>query len=175
MQETPQYMEEEFIIWNSTLGIRDYVMIGEVESTADTTNAWLDEPYEMVGPFCLDELLLCGQISFEACIVMSKKCWEEGKKSFCETSFAEQQRIQQEFNEELKKHNKKKKEQNIHAKHLSEKEHRELLSLPLEGLLEVTQIKAAFRKIAKTAHPDVGGSHELFVQLTQARDALLGD
>jgi malonyl CoA-acyl carrier protein transacylase len=29
------------------------------------------------------------------------------------------------------------------------------------------------RRIAKEAHPDVGGSHEQFVRISQARDALL--
>jgi len=40
-------------------------------------------------------------------------------------------------------------------------------------LLEVSQIKSAFRVIAKKTHPDVGGSHEKFIKITQARDALL--
>ena len=50
---------------------------------------------------------------------------------------------------------------------------RALLALPAEEILEVKQVKAAYRRLVKTAHPDVGGSHERFVQITEARDILL--
>jgi curved DNA-binding protein CbpA len=32
---------------------------------------------------------------------------------------------------------------------------------------------AAFRRLAKTAHPDVGGSNERYRRIASARDALL--
>ena len=32
----------------------------------------------------------------------------------------------------------------------------------------------AFRRLAQKAHPDTGGSHELFIRITEARNALLG-
>ena len=39
--------------------------------------------------------------------------------------------------------------------------------------LEEAQIKTAYRRLAKEAHPDVGGSQEKFVQITEAYNALL--
>jgi curved DNA-binding protein CbpA len=52
-------------------------------------------------------------------------------------------------------------------------EHREVLDLPMEGALEPSEITAAFRRLAKTAHPDAGGSNERYRAITEARDALL--
>jgi curved DNA-binding protein CbpA len=137
-------MDEEYIIYNPTLGISDFVTVGEVETSSNETNAWLEDPYDMVGPFDLDELKSNGQISFAACFVMSRQRWKE------ERIF-----LQQEHFEDNKR------------------EHRELLCLPTEGKLEVSQIKAAYRKIIKKVHPDVGGSHEKFIEITKARDTLL--
>ena len=51
--------------------------------------------------------------------------------------------------------------------------HRQILDLPIEGLLKVSQIKMAFRLLAKKSHPDTGGSHEQFIEITKAHDALL--
>lgn len=171
MQDMTKYLEDDFIIWNGTFGVRDFVTLGEVDRTSGITEVWLDEPYEFVGPLSLEELINCGQICFEACIVMTQQRWNEGKVAFQEAAFSEQCRIQRELNEDIKRRNKNRQYQSLQ----SEKEHRQLLSLPLEGVLEVMQIKAAFRKLAKTAHPDVGGSHEFFVKITEARDFLLGE
>lgn len=173
MQDMTAYLEDDFIIWNGTLGIRDFVTIGEVKTDSELTQIWLDEPYEFVGPLCLEELIACGQIKFEACIIMTEKTWHEGKDAFHEAAYSEQCRIQRELNEDLKRHNKKRQQFMQTNSEYSEKEHRELLDLPLEGLLEVSEIKSAFKKLAKTAHPDVGGSHELFVKITEAKDILL--
>ena len=52
-------------------------------------------------------------------------------------------------------------------------EHRKTLELPTEGELEPAEIKAAFRRMAKTAHPDAGGSGEDYRRIAEARDALL--
>ncbi len=171
MQDCTKYLESNFIIWNGTLGVRDFVTIGEIDSKTNT--AWLDDPYEMVGPFCLEELFSIGQISFAACLVMTEKRWQEGKKEFQQEAYKNQCKVQRELNEEIKLHNQKRQQfQNILDQH-SEREYRELLSLPLEGVLEVSQIKAAYRLIVKKVHPDVGGSHEKFIKITQARDTLL--
>ena len=56
---------------------------------------------------------------------------------------------------------------------VDERQHRATLNLPSEGALAPAQIKAAFRRLAQKAHPDRGGSHERFVRLAEARDALL--
>jgi len=47
---------------------------------------------------------------------------------------------------------------------------REVLGLPVRDLSE-EEINAAFREKAKTAHPDVGGSHDAMAELTAARVA----
>jgi predicted outer membrane protein len=54
-----------------------------------------------------------------------------------------------------------------------DQEHREVLNLPLEGALKPSEINAAFRRLAKTAHPDAGGSDEHYRRIAEARDALL--
>jgi hypothetical protein len=54
-----------------------------------------------------------------------------------------------------------------------DREHREALDLPIDGALKPSQIKAAFRRLAKTAHPDAGGSDERYRRIAEARDALL--
>ena len=41
-----------------------------------------------------------------------------------------------------------------------DQERREVLNLPMEGSLKPSEINAAFRRLAKTAHPDAGGSDE---------------
>lgn len=168
-----EYLYEDFIIWNPTLGIRDLVTIGEIKTTENTTQAWLDDPYDMVGPFSLDELLTKGEISFEACVVMTKEKWQKDQKRLKKESYKKQQKIHEEFYNDINRHNKRKRESYNSSDHLNEKDSRQLLNLPLEGVLKVTQIKTAFRKVAKSAHPDVGGSHEKFVQITKAKDALL--
>jgi hypothetical protein len=144
-------LEEDFIIYNINLGICDFVTIGKVETNGDTTQAWLDEPYEIVGPFCVDELLHDGKIDFAACIVMSKKRYKQEKNFLYQKS------------------------SKIHAKSnfSDETKYRELLCLPLNGRLDISQIKTAFKHIVKTVHPDVGGSHEKFIEITRARDVLV--
>lgn len=165
--------EEELIIWNSALGIRDFVTIGEIEESADKRDAWLEVPYEMVGPFCLDELAQYGRISFAACIVMTRKRWQTDQVQLRQESFARRQRAEQELYEELKAFNRQKQMYQATLDTQSEKAHRKLLELPLEGLLEVVEIKTAYRQVAKRAHPDTGGSSEHFFQIKEARDALI--
>lgn len=168
MHEDKYYLEEDFIIWNSEFGVRDFVSIGEV----DTKNrkAWLEEPYEIVGPFCLDELFNNGLISFEACVVMSKNRWQKDRILLQQESLKKQQEAQKRFYDEIRQYNKKR--QNTLNQNY-EKEYRELLCLPLDDKLEEIQIKMAFKKVAKNVHPDVGGSHEKFILITEARDILL--
>lgn len=168
MHQFEACLEKDFIIWNSEFGVCDFVTIGEVDS--NNKKAWLAEPYEMVGPFCLDELCHTGQISFEACVVMSKQRWQTKQSFLRNESFKKQQKAQEKFTQEIHGHNKKRQ---FSSKQCCEKEHRELLYLPLEEQLEEIQIKMAFKKVAKKTHPDVGGSHEKFIKITQARDFLL--
>jgi hypothetical protein len=54
-----------------------------------------------------------------------------------------------------------------------DQEHREVLNLPMEGVLKPSEINATFRRLATTAHPDAGGSDEHYRRIAEARDALL--
>ena len=71
------------------------------------------------------------------------------------------------FNDDHRRHS-------PHHPPFDERPHREALNLPINGQLEPSQIKTAYRRLAQKTHPDVGGSHELFVRITEARNALLG-
>ena len=51
---------------------------------------------------------------------------------------------------------------------------RRLLGLPSGGALAEPDIQAAFKRMAKTAHPDRGGSTHAFTALVRARDVLTG-
>ena len=51
--------------------------------------------------------------------------------------------------------------------------YRQLLGLPFGRHLPATEIHRAFKRAAKTAHPDGGGSQHAFLELAAARDALM--
>ena len=174
MQGSPGPEEEEqWIIWNGKLGIRDFVTIGRVKVGPEGRSAWLEAPYDMVGPFSLDELETKGQIGFAKCVVMSRKRWQDDRVRLREEALEKQREARQRIFEELARSNARKRGQASRRQPCDERAHRETLCLPIDGALEVSQIKAAYRRLAKEAHPDVGGSHEQFVRITEARDALL--
>ncbi|QOP41022.1 J domain-containing protein [Sulfurimonas marina] len=160
-------MEERFIIFNGSLGVHDFVTIGEMKVENEKTIAWLEEPYEMVGPFDLNKLRTGEEFNFAACVVMSQQKWKKERIFLQKEALKRQQKAQQEHYEDIRRYNRKKQYLN------DEKKHREVLCLPLEGVLEAVEIKAAYRRLIKTEHPDVGGSHEKFIEITAARDALL--
>jgi hypothetical protein len=54
-----------------------------------------------------------------------------------------------------------------------EQRHRQLLGLPMGRRLASAEIQTAFKRVAKTAHPDGGGNGQVFGELSAARDALL--
>ncbi len=164
--------DEQWVIWNVFFGVRDFVTIGEIEVTDNGKQAWLEEPYDMVGPFCLDELVSAGQISFAECLVMSYQNWNEHRVELQ----LKAQNKQRAAHEKLFKQQdgfKQNRSHTQHFQHHKEKEYRASLNLPADGELKPSEIKAAFRRRAQKTHPDVGGSHEVFIQITEARDALL--
>lgn len=168
MQEYQETIEDiEWIIWNGSIGIRDFVTIGRIDM--DEKLAWLEAPYNMVGPFSLDELTDNGLIRFAECMVMSKQRWQEDREALRQEAMGRRFQSQQETFEKLEKNNRRK----VNAMHVIQHEYRTLLSLPLEGVLELSQIKSAYRKAAKQAHPDAGGSQELFIRIKEACDALI--
>jgi hypothetical protein len=147
--------EVEWVIWNGSYGILDMATIGRVEDGEGGRSAFLAPPYDVVGPFSLDELETLGRIAFGECLVMSRLRWQEDQVDL-RTEAQEKRRaflLRQYFDDD--------------------QEHREVLNLPLEGALEPVEINAAFRRLAKTAHPDAGGSNEDYRRIVEARDALL--
>ena len=54
-----------------------------------------------------------------------------------------------------------------------EERHRELLGLPLDQRLTLSEIHRAYKRVAKSAHPDAGGSAQEFLALSAAREALM--
>jgi DnaJ-class molecular chaperone len=60
------------------------------------------------------------------------------------------------------------------AKQLTNEERaRKTLGLPLAVQLTCDEIQQAYRRLAKSAHPDRGGSAEAFLDLAAARDVLI--
>ena len=55
----------------------------------------------------------------------------------------------------------------------SEERYRQLLGLPLGRRLAGAEIHQAYKRAAKTAHPDGGGNTREFHELSAARDALM--
>ena len=55
----------------------------------------------------------------------------------------------------------------------AEEQYRQLLGLPLDCRLATAEIHQAFRRAAKTMHPDAGGDARRFQELSVARDALM--
>ena len=145
--------KEEWVIWNGSMGILDMVKIGRIEGGR---SGFLAPPYDVVGPFSLDELETQGRIAFGECLVMSRQRWQEDQLDLRREAQEKRRAflLQWDFDGD-------------------DKEHREALNLPLEGALGPSQINAAFRRLAKTTHPDAGGSNEQYRRITEARDALL--
>jgi hypothetical protein len=147
--------KEEWVVWNGMMGILDMVTIGHIEEGEGGRSAFLAPPYGVVGPFSLDELETQGRIVFGECMVMSRQRWQE-----------DQADLRLEAME-------KRRAALFKLSFDDDQEYRELLELPMEGSLKTAEINAAFRRQAKIAHPDAGGSDEHYRSITEARDALL--
>ncbi|MGA7809959.1 J domain-containing protein [Bradyrhizobium sp.] len=148
--------KEQWVVWNGSLGILDMVTIGHIENREGGRSAFLAPPYDVVGPFSLDELQARGRIAFGACLVLSRRRWQEDQVELRFAARAERRALP--FRLGFKD---------------DDEENREVLNLSRQGALEPAQINAAFRRLAKTAHPDAGGSDEHYRRIAQARDALL--
>jgi hypothetical protein len=55
----------------------------------------------------------------------------------------------------------------------SEERYRQMLGLPLGRGLSASEIHEAYKRVAKTAHPDAGGTEQEFQELSAAKDALM--
>jgi hypothetical protein len=62
----------------------------------------------------------------------------------------------------------------VPARRLTPEEcHRQLLGLPFDRRLTLSDIHSAYKRVAKSAHPDAGGSAREFQALSAAREALM--
>jgi hypothetical protein len=165
--------DEEWVIWNGGLGVVTMAALGRIETGAGGRKAWLDEPFDMVGPFSLDELETHGKIAFAACIVMSRQRWQDDQAALRVESIYMRRAAQERMNGEFSHFSGRQGRYHGKRQALDELEYRGVLNLPDKGRLERGQVNAAYRRLAQKAHPDVGGSHEEFVRITQARAALL--
>jgi hypothetical protein len=168
----PSY-EEEWVIWNSSSGLLVTATLGRIEAGAGGRSAWMDSPFEMLGPFNLDELETQGRIAFAACIVMSRQRWQDDQVELRRESYETRRAAQDRLNEENARFNESRRRRRNHRQQIDERQHRKTLNLPADGKLEPSQIKTAFRRLAQKAHPDAGGNHEQFILITEARNALL--
>jgi hypothetical protein len=157
---------EEWVLWNSSLGILVMVTLGRVEVGEHGRRGWLQRPYDMVGPFDLEQLLAEGRISFAACLLMSRRRWQQDQAALRHEAWQERRRKYAEFREAASRRRPLRRAGD-------DSELRKTLNLPVDGELSPAEIKAAYRRLALRAHPDGGGDHELFIRVTAARDALL--
>ena len=147
---------EEWVVWNGSLGVLIMAAIGHIEDVDGGRRACLAPPWDVVGPFDLDQLEAQGRIAFGECLVMSRTRWRKDQVELRREGMEKRRAIFARLNVDH-----------------DVQEHRETLDLPKEGALEPSQVNAAFRRLAKTAHPDAGGNNENYRRITEARDALL--
>ncbi len=165
-----------WVVWNGAHGIVATAAMGRIEEGPTGRTGWLERPFDMVGPFDLDELLAQGQIAFAACIVMSRLKWQAEQVRLRQESHARRRAAQERFNEQQARfhHGHSRHRHAGHARaQVDENQLRRTLNLPTDGRLEPAQIKTAFRRLAQKLHPDMGGTQEQFVRITEARNALL--
>jgi hypothetical protein len=149
--------KEEWVVWNGSLGVLVMAALGRIDGDEGGRTAWLAPPYDVVGPFSLDDLETLGRIAFGECLVMSRQRWREDQV-------------------ELRREGRRKRTAFQFRMVIGEDDDpadREALELPTEGALDASAINAAFRRLAKRSHPDAGGSNENYRRITEARDALL--
>ncbi|MGJ4901313.1 J domain-containing protein [Bradyrhizobium sp. HKCCYLS2058] len=146
----------DWVIWNGSVGIVDTVRLGAIVEGATGRLAQLAPPYDAVGPFSFDELETQGRVVFGACLVMSQRRWRQDQDALRIEARAARRALWDRL-----------------ARDRNDDAFRAVLELPLQGTLTATHIKDAFRRLAKTAHPDAGGSNDLYRRISEARDALL--
>ncbi|MEY4766375.1 MAG: hypothetical protein RI907_3048 [Pseudomonadota bacterium] len=165
-----------WVIWNGQAGLLAMAELGRVEAMATGgRSAWLAAPFDMVGPFSLDELEGQGRIHFEACTVMSRARWQADQADLRQRAF-EQRRAAQarhQAREQARQQAWQRRAEGLRGADHDEPAHRAALKLPAEGPLTPQAIKAAYRRQAQRAHPDAGGDHQAFVQIGAAKRALL--
>ncbi|MBM3625956.1 MAG: J domain-containing protein, partial [Alphaproteobacteria bacterium] len=109
--------KEEWVVWNGSMGILDMATIGDIRLGESGRMACLAPPYGVVGPFSLDELETRGRIAFGECFVMSRQRWREDQVS-------------------LRLEARQKRRSILFQADIDDHEQREILDLPIEGLLK---------------------------------------
>ncbi len=174
MQNTSDAVwQEEWVIWNGANGLVTTVTLGQIEIGARGRMAWLEEPFDMVGPFCLDTLERQGLIHYAACTVMSRQRWQEDQMALRRESRKQRRQAEARIRERLERIAQNRSRPRHNPIQIDDRQHRLTLELPVDGKLEPRQINTAFRKLAQKAHPDAGGSTEAFVRISTAREALI--
>jgi hypothetical protein len=165
--------ESPWVIWNGEYGVVAMASVGVVEATPDGLRAWMAPPFDMLGPINLEALQASGRIAFAACIVMSRQRWQDDQAQLRRAAIDKRRLAQERLQAEQARFNRGRRSPPGHSTLVDERHHREALNLPADGPLIPSQIKTAYRRMAQKAHPDLGGSHEQFVRITEARNALL--
>ena len=144
----------EWVVWNGFRGCVESVGVADIERDDEGAKITLVAPYSAFGPLNLDQLLRHGRIETGDFVILSPARWREDQV-------------------ELRMQARERRRAGAAPPPSSERRHRELLELPERENLSAARINAAFRRLAKSAHPDAGGNDALFRALTEARDALL--
>jgi hypothetical protein len=148
----------EWFVWNTFKGGVETASIAETRKDKWNTSALLSEPYGITSVqwFNLDDLEKRGRVETRGYVILSPEQWAAERDA---------------LHEKLSK---------TKATHLRsppldplETKHRGVLNLPNHGPVSKSEIEFAFRKAAKTSHPDVGGQAEEFKRVSEAKDALL--
>ena len=126
---------DEWVVWNGSMGILDMVTIGRIEHGEAGRSAWLATPYDVVGPFSLDDLENLGRIAFGACHVMSRRKWKQDQVELRLEARKERRAWSMEFLDGA-----------------DENRHRETLNLPDEGPL---QRRKSMRPFANWPRPRI--------------------
>lgn len=135
--------EEEWVIWNGTHGLVTTVTIGRIEAGTGARTAWLDEPFDMVGPFSFDELETHGRSTFAACVIMSRQRWQDDQVELRRESLKIRRAEQQRINEKFARFSNNHYEYQDNRKPFDEQQHRKTLNLPIDGSLDARQINIA--------------------------------
>jgi len=173
MADSPPPPADQWVIWNAMSGLLATATLGRIDVTEAGRMAWMDRPFEMLGPFNLDELEARGRIAFAACIVMSRQTWQQDQAELRREALEQRRAAQERLHEAQARVNGGRRRRRPHGQPYSERQHREALHLPVDGKLEPAEVKKAFRRLAQKMHPDMGGSQDQFVRITEARNALL--
>lgn len=155
---------DEWVIWNGSMGILDMVRIARIEEDENGRWGFLAAPYGAVGPFSLEALERQGRIAFGECLVMSRRRWQADQVELRIEARERRRAYYARFGFGVEGEGRGEED---------DREERAILELPLEGALTAGEIRAAFRRLAKSAHPDAGGSAKRYLLVTEARDALL--